>query len=103
MGREHQVDNDRVLNDMQMVQSDLKKWQEKHNMAVKDMQIKDQALQRVEVELERTRHEWERAKIAVDKAEGSQKIQDSHLEKLQKEIEEWRGKHNKAINDVDEA
>ena len=65
--------------------------------------MKDQTLQRVEVELDRARYEWERAKMAADKADGTRQMQENQIEKLQREIESWREKHNKAINDVDEA
>jgi hypothetical protein len=56
-------------------QIELKKWQEKHDSALKDLQSKESSFQRMEMELERTRHELERAKMASDKAESSKQLQ----------------------------
>merc|ERR1711876_128608 len=65
--------------------------------------MKDSALQRVEVELERTRNELDRSKLAIDKADGNKLIHEAQMDKLQKEIDSLREKHSKATQDVHEA
>merc|ERR1712076_9299 len=72
-------------------------------MAIQDLQMKDSALQRVEVELERTRNELDRCKLAVDKADGNKLIHEAQMDKLQKEIDSLREGQKKATQDVHEA
>ena len=60
-------------------------------------------MQRMEMELERTRHELERAKMAADKADSTRQLHVEQTEKLHREIENWKDKCNKAQIDVTEA
>ena len=79
---------------------ELKKWQDKHDMALKDLQGKESSLQRMEMEMERVRHELDRAKMASDKAESSKQLQHEQMEKLVREVENWKDKCNKAQIEV---
>merc|ERR1712154_459081 len=99
----HQADAEKAGNEMNLMHSEIRKWQEKHTMAIQDLQMKDSALQRVEVELERTRNELDRSKLAIDKADGNKLIHEAQMDKLQKEIDSLREKQSIATKDVHEA
>ena len=69
------MEQERQNSEMHMLQNDIKKWQDKHEMTVKDLQMRDSALHRIEVELDCARTDLERSKIQSEKSDGQNRLQ----------------------------
>lgn len=94
------MEQERHQNETYMLQNEIKKWQDKHEMTVKDLQMRESALHRIEVELDCTRNDLDRAKLQCEKSESSKQLQESHMSQLQREIDNWKDKYNKTQDEV---
>ena len=85
---------------MYMLENDIKKWQDKYDMTQKDLQMRDSAIHRIELELDTARTDLERAKLQAEKSDSSKQLQENHMAQLQREIDNWKDKYNKAQDEV---
>ena len=94
------LEQDRHQNEMYMLQNEIKKWQDKHDGTVKELHLRESAIHRIELELDSSRTDLERAKLQADKMESSKQLQESHCTQLNREIDSWKEKYNKAQDEV---
>ena len=94
------LEQDRHQNEMYMLQNEIKKWQDKHDGTVKELHLRESAIHRIELELDSSRTDLERAKLQADKMESSKQLQESHCTQLNREIDAWKEKYNKAQDEV---
>ena len=66
---------------MHRLQNEIKKWQDKHDMTVKDLQMRESAFHRIEVELDCAKTDLERAKLQSEKSENQHQLQVNHSKK----------------------
>ena len=85
---------------MYMLENDIKKWQDKYDMTQKDLQMRDSAIHRIEIELDNAKTDLERAKLQAEKSDSSKQLQENHMAQLQREIDNWKDKYNKAQDEV---
>ena len=91
---------ERHQNELHLLQNEIKKWQDKHDMTQKDLQMRESALHRLEVEIDCTRTDLERAKLQCEKSDSANQLQERHKTQLQHEIDTWKEKYNKAQDEV---
>ena len=94
------LEQERHQNEMYMLENDIKKWQDKYDMTQKDLQMRDSAIHRIELELDTARTDLERAKLQAEKSDSSKQLQENHMAQLQREIDNWKDKYNKAQDEV---
>ena len=94
------MEQERHQNELHLLQNEIKKWQDKHDMTQKDLQMRESALHRLEVEIDCLRTDLERAKLQCEKSESAQQLQERHKTQLQHEIDTWKEKYNKAQDEV---
>ena len=94
------MEQERHQNEMYMLQNEIKKWQDKYDMTMKDLQMKESAMHRIELELDSNRTDLERSKLQQEKMESSKQLQQNHVNELNREIDGWKEKYNKAQDEV---
>lgn len=72
-------------------------------MAIKDLQAKEAALKRVETELDRTRDDLDRSRLAAEKAGSSKFVYEGQISQLERDLNNWKEKYNKAQSEVADA
>ena len=69
------MEQERHNNEMHVLKNEIQKWQDKNEMTVKDLQMRESALHRIEVELDCARTDLERAKLQNEKSESQHQLQ----------------------------
>merc|ERR1712223_1165177 len=88
----HVMEQERHNNEMHVLKNEIQKWQDKNEMTVKDLQMRESALHRIEVELDCARTDLERAKLQCEKSESSSQLQEKHMAQLQRDVDNWKDK-----------